>query len=271
MTTPTQNGAISAAPDGEQKWTDNYTETSFNPGGGGGNQWEDWGKVMYQAINPPLSCIEDELKRVPVDDPIEKNEVNVLWDLMLAQINAPCARYNLELRFLNQEARFIADVMEATGDLDDQQYFNLDPTDWTEFGALFYSIPMKRLDCQNRLDDIRERVQMLHGLMRFAESKGVYYDVCGLIDWFATPQQTRTTDSPSHALPSFGQKLFGILGMAAQNTKWAHIEAVTSRQIAPKFGGDPYQNSKTQFHNMNPNAQGGVQQAQNNVASNAPR
>ena len=78
-------------------------------------------------------------------------------------------------------------------------------------------------------------------------------------------------------LPDFGRLVFGILGMAAQNTQWAHIEAVTSRQIAPKFGGDPYQNQKTQFHNNMPGMGGGNGGGGGpggggyGVASNAPR
>ena len=262
--------ATGGIPASAKTWDDTYQETVFDPSGQrSGNQWEDWGKVMYQAIAPPLGCLEDALRRTPLHDPMDQLEVDVLWPLMIEEITCPAAQYNLELRFLHQEVRIVTEVLASTADLEDDQMFNLDPADWSEFGSAFFGLPMTRRECSERMAIIRHRMKQLRDRIDYAKSKGVFYDVCKLIDWFATPPERRSTDSPSHTLAFFGQRLFGVLGIAAQNTQWAHIEAVTSRQIAPRFGGDFYENEKTRFRNALPGGGGGNPQV--NVASNAPR
>ena len=264
---PSPDGAI---PEGPRNWNDGYSETTFSPDGAkSGNQWEDWGKVMYQAIAPPLNCLEDVLRRTPIEDPLDQAEVNVLWPLMIEEITCPASQYNLELRLLQNEIRIITEVLSATAKLEEDEMFNLDPSEWSEFGTAFYGLPLTRRECSERLEYIKGRIRELHNSIEYAKSKGVYYDVTTLIDWFATPPDRRSTDSPSHALAFFGRLLFGQLGIAAQNTQWAHIEAVTSRQIAPRFGGDPYENEKTRFRNVIPGM--GANAGNGQIASNAPR
>ena len=261
-------GAI--AQDPNRTWEDNFNETPFLPGGKSGNQWEDWGQVMTQAIAPPMSCLEDVLLRTPIDDPLDQAEVAILWKLMTEEITCPAGHYNLELRFLRQEIRILSEVLTETAGVADDTPFDLDPTDWKDYGALFYSLPLTREECSSRMARIHERMKDLHALIEDAKRKGVFYDICGLIDWFATPPERRTTSTPAHTLAFFGRQLFGVLGIAAQNTAWAHIEAVTSRQIAKRFGGDEYENEKTRFQNMIPGMNNGPPR-QFNVASNAPR
>ena len=262
ISTPTSMGAEN------RTWDDNYNETSFSPDGKSGNQWEDWGKVMYQAIAPPLGCLEDVLRRTPIEDPLDQAEIDLLWALMNEEITCPAGHYNLELRFLHEELQILSRVLITTDGIEDDQPFNLDPSDWKDYGSLFYRLPLTRLECHDRMTAIRNRMRDLHGLIDVARTRGVFYDVCGLIDWFATPPDRRSTSSPSHALAFFGRKAFALLGLAAQNTQWAHIEAVTSRQIAPRFGGNYYENEKTRFRSMNPEISGA---SPTGVASNAPR
>ena len=259
-------GAI-AATDSDTNWSDGYSEVPFTPGGGAaGNQWEDWGRVMYYAIAPPIGSIEDVLRRTPIDVSIDKAEVSILWSLMIEQIGCSAARYNLELRFLHAESRIINEVIQSVGDIDEDQAFALNPADWLEHGSAFYRLPVTLKDCSERMLAIHQRIKDLHGLIEIAKMGGVYYDVCDLIDWFATNPDRRSTNSPSHVLPHFGQVLFGILGLSAQNTQWAHVEAVTSRQIAPRFGGSFEENEKTRHRNPAADAGGG-----GGGASNAPR
>ena len=266
---PDSAGAIPAA-GGVRTWDDTYQETPFDPSGQkSGNQWEDWGKVMYQAIAPPLGCIEEVLHRTPLHDPLDQAEVNVLWPLMIEEITCPASQYNLELRFLHREIRIVTEVLRATtGVFEDDEMLALDPEDWSDYGSLLYSVPLTREDCAERLDKIQGRIRVLHQLIDHAKAEGAFYDVCGLIDWFATPPEYRSTNSPSHVLAHFGKLLFGVLGVAAQNTQWAHIEAVTSRQIAPRFGGDYRENEITRHRN---NVPGRPDPNPLGVASNAPR
>ena len=266
--TPDASGAIIPQSADATTWDDTYQERPFGPGGGSGNQWEDWGGVMRLAISPPMQGLEDVLLRTPVDDPLDKAEVSALWPLMLEQISCPAGHYNLELRFLHAEMRVITEVLTATSEkVKENELLVLDPKDWAEFGAVFYQVPPTREECHTRLDDIRQQVRTLHELIARAKAGGVHYDVCDLIDWFATPPERRTSNSPSHTLPFFGKILFGVLGLAAQNTAWAHVEAVTSRQIAPRFGGKYDENEKTRHLNTLP----GVGDGSPGVASNAPR
>ena len=235
-------------------WSDNYTERPFGGDGRSGNQWEDWGAVMTQAIAPPLGCIEDVLRRTPIDDDLDKVEVAALWPLMIDQITCPAGRYNLELRLLRNEIQTITEVLSSPGtkNLDEDDPLDLNPADWAGYGNSFYRLPVTIKECEERLDTIRNKMRDLEGQIDIAKAGGVYYDVCDLLDWFATPPDRRSTSSPSHVLPFFGQILFGILGLGAQNTQWAHIEAVTSRQIAPRFGGDYTENEKTRFRERHP-------------------
>ena len=254
------------SPGGAKTWDDNYSESTFDPGGSKqGNQWEDWGKVMDKAVAPPMGCLEDVLRRTPLSDPLDQAEVNVLWPLMIEEISCPAGHYALELRFLQSEVRIITEVIQNTTEIGDDEVFNLDPSEWAEFGPAFYNLPQTRRECSERTEKVQGRIRDLHGLIDAAKRKGVFYDVCGLIDWFATPPGMRNTDSPSHTLAHFGRLLFGILGIAANNTQWAHIEAVTSRQIAPRFGGDYMENQKTKHQNPVPSMGAGA------PASNAPR
>ena len=262
MTTPNDTGAIAAE---EQDWSDGYSEQPFNKDGQG-NQWADWGQVQQLSINPPLGSLEEVIRRTPVTDGMTEAEVALLQQLMTEQITAPCSRWGLELRFLRSELRLLTEVLGDAGDAEDDELLNLDPDDYKEFGNAFYSIPLTPADCRERVGAIRERVREIEDLITWAKRDGVYYDVCGLLDWFATPPEKRTTDSPAHVLPFFGQVLFGVLGLSGQNTTWSHIEAVGSRQIATKFGGDQRENEKTRYR-----GQGGSGSNEFGVASNAPR
>ena len=264
---PNAAGAIVPSGDAQKSWDDGYSEQPYSGGGKNGNQWEDWGNVMQKAISPALTALEDVLKRTPLDDDLDKAEIAHLWPLMLEQVNCPAAKYNLELRLLNIEMRAVSAVLAQTTEFSNDDLLVLDPSDYTEFGGAFYRIPPTRLECSQRIDAVRDRLRILHKLIEWAKEGGVFYDVCDLLDWFATRPEHRTTDSPSHALPFFGQQIFAVLGVAAQNTEWAHIEAVTSRQIAPRFGGDYVENEKTRFRA--PLGDGGG--PSNGVASNAPR
>ena len=234
-----------SAPAPEQtNWEDNFSERPFSQDGRG-NQWQDWGQVMHLAIDPPVGCLEDVLRRTPISNPLDQAEVSVLWRLMIDQITCPASRYGLELRLLQDEITAITEVVASANVSSDDDFLQLKPSEWKEFSLVINKIPLTRAKCIERMNGIRIRMEDIHSLIDVASRGGVYYDVCGLIDWFATPMEKRATSSPSHVLPYFGQVLFGILGLSGQNTAWAHIEAVTSRQMAPKFGGTYDENEKT--------------------------
>ena len=241
----------------ERSWDDNYGESSFGEDGKKGS-WQDWGQIMRMAINPHLGCLEDVLRRAPAPRGADQAEVDILWKLMLEQINAPCSHYNLELRLLQAEGQMIQEVLDRLDEeWADDDYLRLDPAEWDDRRALLSRIPLTRGGCNVRVGAIRLRVEDLHSLIETARRGGVYYDVCGLTDWFATPPEQRTTSTPSQQLPYFGQVLFGILGLNAQNTYWGHIEAVTSRQLAPMFGGSYDENEKTRHRDRGGQGGGG--------------
>ena len=267
MTTPATNGANNGYSNPASPplvpWNDNMVERDFNPGGGG-NEWQDWGRINQIALAPPMGCPEDVLTRTPIEDPLDRIHVDGLWNLMIEQINAPCSRYNLELRMLRDEAEAIALILSrAPSDAEPEDRI---PVRVQEFPAEFHEFirraPLTIGGCEARLGDIDARIQALYGLIDQAIRGGVYYDASKLFDWFNTPAANRSTSSPSLLLPKFGQILFGILGVSAQNTAWTHIESILSRQLAPKFGGNYDENEKTRYR------QPGVYS--NSVSSTAP-
>ena len=258
MTTPVSPGISENGhhPDGgesvpaRQQWRDGFQERDFNQGGSG-TQWEDWSQVMRAALDPPLGCLEEVLRRTPIDNPLDQAKASGLYRLMVEQISAPCSRYNLELRSLQMETQAIRAVLEAGGGFGEDEPLNPDPAEYQEFRSFITMVPVTRRECHARLAMIQERSRVLHSLITEARNDGVYYDVCELLDWFATPPEFRTASSPSHVLPFFGQVLFGALGLSGQNTSWAHLEAVVSRQVAPRFGGSYDENEKTRQRQPN--------------------
>ena len=66
-----------------------------------------------------------------------------------------------ELHLLHEEMRLLTAIISTTGGLDDVESFVLDPTDWEEFGALFYFVPSTRLGCQERREFIHDRLEIL--------------------------------------------------------------------------------------------------------------
>ena len=258
MTTPVSPGISENGyhPDGgesapaRQQWRDGFQERDFNQAGSG-TQWEDWSQVMRAALDPPLGCLEEVLRRTPIDDPLDQAEASGLYRLTVEQITAPCSQYNLELRSLQMETQAIRAVLEAGGSFGEDEPLNPDPAEYQEFRSFITMVPVTKRECHARLAMIQERSRVLHSLITEARNDGVYYDVCELLDWFATPPEFRTTTSPSHVLPFFGQVLFGALGLSGQNTSWAHLEAVVSRQVAPRFGGSYDENEKTRQRQPN--------------------
>lgn len=256
----------------QNTWEDNYSERSFDNDKKDG-QWQDWAGIMRLAINPPIGSLEDILRRTIIPAGIDQAEVDILWKLMIEQINAPCSQYNLELRYLQEEMSAIKEILrsvvkadgEDMEDDDGDTLLDLKPSQWGEFRKVLPRIPATPRGCEERMEVIQGKVGILHTLIDDARADGVYYDVCGLLDWFATPPENRRTSSPSQELPSFGRILFGILGLNAQNTELAHIEAVASRQLAPKFGGSYNENEKTRYTNNSDS-----DQRDKGVASNAP-
>ena len=97
MTTPVSPGISENGyhPDGgesapaRQQWRDGFQERDFNQAGSG-TQWEDWSQVMRAALDPPLGCLEEVLRRTPIDDPLDQAEASGLYRLMVEQISAPC-------------------------------------------------------------------------------------------------------------------------------------------------------------------------------------
>ena len=270
---PSTNGhnpadTLSVVPE-QNSWEDNYSERPFETDKKDG-QWQDWAGIMRLAINPPIGSLEDMLRRTPIPVGIDQAEVDILWKLMIEQINAPCSQYNLELRYLQEEMSAIKEILRSVVKEDGDEEADLDarldlnPKQWTEFKRVLPRVPPTPRGCEGRMDSIQEKVGTLNTLIDDARGEGVYYDVCGLLDWFATPPESRRTSSPSQELPSFGRVLFGILGLNAQNTELAHIEAVASRQLAPKFGGSYSENEKTRFRN------GADSDQSSGTASNAP-
>ena len=254
----------------QNTWDDDYRERPFENDKKDG-QWQDWAGIMRLAINPPIGSLEDMLRRTPIPVGIDQAEVDILWKLMIEQINAPCSQYNLELRYLQEEMSVIREILRSVvkkdegGDeeADPDARLDLKPADWVEFKRVLPRVPSTSRGCEDRMDAIQGKVAALNTLIDDARTHGVHYDVCGLLDWFATPPERRRTSSPSHELPSFGRVLFGVLGLNAQNTELAHIEAVASRQLAPKFGGSYSENEKTRYRNASDSDQ-------RDTASNAP-
>ena len=250
----------------QNTWEDNYSERPFDNDKKDG-QWQDWAGIMRLAINPPIGSLEDILRRTPIPPGIDQAEVDILWKLMIEQINAPCSQYNLELRYLQEEMSAIKEILRSVVQQDEDDpdaRLDLNPKQWEEFKRVLPRVPSTPRGCEGRMDAIQVKVGILNSLIDDARGEGVYYDVCGLLDWFSTPADRRRTSSPSHELPSFGRVLFGILGLNAQNTDLAHIEAVASRQLAPKFGGSYSENEKTRYRN------GADSDQRDGTASNAP-
>ena len=247
----------------QDQWDNSASERPFDPSSRG-NPWEDWAGIMRIAINPPLGSLEEMLHRTPIPPGIDQAEVDVLWKLMNEEISAPCSHYNLELKLLQKEMFTILEITKSLLNTDDDAIIDLKPSQWpTELQSVLPSVPSTKEGCYARVNQIQERVSSLHTLINNDRVGGVYYDVCTLLDWFDTPHEKRKTSSPAHVLPYFGRVLFGVLGLNAQNTALAHIEAVTSRQLAPKFGGSYTENEKTRFRQPGISQSGGA-------ASNAP-
>ena len=270
---PSTNGhnpadVLSVVPE-QNAWEDDYRERPFETDKKDG-QWQDWAGIMRLAINPPIGSLEDMLRRTPIPAGIDQAEVDILWKLMIEQINSPCSQYNLELRYLQDEMDAIKTILSSIvqkdegGEVDPDARLDLTTAQWPDIKEVLPRVPPTPQGCEDRMKAIHGKARILNTLIDDARAGGVYYDVCGLLDWFNTPPEKRRTSSPSQELPSFGRVLFGVLGLNAQNTELAHIEAVASRQLAPKFGGAYSENEKTRYRN------GSDSDQRDGRASNAP-
>lgn len=213
--------------------------------GGGDDGWGNWRNVMGGAIAPPLETIKDAIYQANLEDPFDAQLVAIYSDLTQEQLSDPSGHYQLELRLIYQQLRLIEEVLEETDELPDDEPMGLNPADWQEHAEVFYSLPLTRAQCLERRETAQERIRDLHGLIENARRKGVYYDICPLLDWLATPADERSSPSPEPHMPYFGKQLLALLAQSSAGIYWGNAQAVVSRQINPRQGGDYYENEKT--------------------------
>ena len=226
-------------------WDPRYKEVSIGDDKPGDRGWREYMAGILEAINPAIGSIEAEIRRTPLTNPWAKKEADLLLDATTIQMSCGAAQWGLRLQSMEtQRAAAMELINKFANETEDvyipdlHKYFEdtaVDPV----------MIPPTLSGCRAYKDDLDKQIEDLRGKISKAQKDGVYYDIRPFLRWYLAFDGQRMREVPSAYLPPFGRILMNKLGVESNNTFLSHIEAVISRQIAEKFGGNREENEKT--------------------------
>ena len=229
----------------EGGWDDRATEAPYFAGGQGGDRgWGEYAGLMREAISPVLNTLEDIIRRTPIEPGVEQREVALYQELAGIQMRAVCNYRGVMMDWLMAQDEMVTQIIEMAlerGVGEDERLLGL-RRKFPDLG----DVPMTLTEARELQEYYRSEFELARAKVREAKRRNCFYDMRPLFRWMEMPPGKRS-DMPSEYLPGIAKRLVSILGLDGQNTDWAHIEAVTSRQIAVKFGGDEDENEKTRM------------------------
>ena len=234
--------------------TSQYTEDSEMPtpkvmdrgNRKGGKDYEAWAGVQQRLIESPLEDLTAEIRRSIVPD-YQRQLTSQLQELMWSQIEAPAGRIGLNLRMAYGEYALLEEFVDKinVAELDDDERIVLEEDMTQKYTKAAVSIPRTKREAKDRQVRLDEYIDELEDAKASAVKKGCFWDVCGLIDWSNSPKETR--GSPEKHLPYAGKELWSVLGLSSEGSEHAHRQAISSNQIASKWGGAAKGQEKRSF------------------------
>lgn len=212
----------------------------------GSKDFEAWAGVQQRLIESPLEDLTSEIRRSIVPDHV-RQLTSQLQELMWSQIEAPAGRVGLNIRMAYGEYALLEEFVDTVvkeGKPDDERIV-MEEEMTRKYTKAGVTIPRTKKEAKDRQAKLDEYIDELEEAKASAKKKGCWWDVCDLIDWSNSAKEDR--GSPEKHLPYAGKELWSVLGLSSEGTEHAHRQAVSSNQIAQKWGGAAKGQEKRSF------------------------